>query len=72
MNDQLSYVWLYFLLQISCWFYYHSTSHNRASQLINWNNFILDILTNYIEASLGKASYSFLTNLAKGNSGISR
>ena len=31
----------------------------RQAQLINWTNFILDIVTNYIEASLGKASYSF-------------
>ena len=42
------------------------------TQLINWTNFILDIVTNYIEASLGKARYSLWTNLAKGKSGISR
>ena len=28
------------------------------AQLINWTNFILDILTNCIETSLGRASYS--------------
>ena len=27
-------------------------------QLINWINFILDIVTNCIEVSLGKANYS--------------
>ena len=26
------------------------------AQLINWTNFILDIVTNHIEASLGRAS----------------
>ena len=28
------------------------------AQLINWTNFILDIVTNFIEASLGRDSYS--------------
>ena len=28
------------------------------TQLINWTNFIMDIVTNCIEASLGRASYS--------------
>ena len=28
------------------------------NQLISWTNFILDIVTNYIEVSLGKTSYS--------------
>ena len=28
------------------------------AHLINWTNFILDIVTNCIEASLGRASYS--------------
>ena len=32
----------------------------------------MDIITNCIEASLGKTSYSLLTNLTKGKSGISR
>ena len=27
-------------------------------QLINWINFIMDIVTNYIEVSLGRTSYS--------------
>ena len=37
------------------------------AQLINWTNFILDTVTNYIETSLGRASYSLWTSLAKGN-----
>ena len=42
------------------------------AQLINWTNFILDIVINCIKASLERASYSLRTNLAKGKSGISR
>ena len=41
-------------------------------QLINWINFILDIITNCIEASLGRTSNSLWTNLAKGKSGVSK
>ena len=40
------------------------------AQLIDWTNFIVDIVTNCIEASLCKASYSLWTNLAKEKSGI--
>ena len=29
------------------------------AQLINWTNFILDIVTNCIEASLGRVNYSY-------------
>ena len=42
------------------------------AQLINWTNFILDIVTNCIEVSLSRASYSLWTNLAKKKSGISK
>ena len=38
------------------------------AQLINWTNFILDIITNCIGVSFGSASYSLWTNLEKGKS----
>ena len=34
------------------------------AQLIMWTNFILNIVTNCTEASLGRVDYSFWTNLA--------
>ena len=42
------------------------------AQLINWTNFIMDIVANFIEASLGRANYSLWTNLSKEKSGILR
>ena len=41
-------------------------------QLIIWTNFNLDLVTNYKESSLGRASYSLRTNLVTGKSGISK
>ena len=41
------------------------------TQLIIWINFIMDMVTNYIETNLGRGSYSLWTNLVERKIDIS-
>ena len=66
MNSQLCHILGYIL----CYKYHVGSIINffltiGQTQLINWTNFILDIVTNCIEGSLGRANYSLQTNIAK-------